>query len=170
MKKNLFSIVLLLGVLPCLFLSGCKKTPEAVVEKRDRVTLTYDSYLQNWELLEQDVNQTIIIWRKDSFPAFDRELLGMKVWEKKEFTTSNPNDWYGMFYDDLKVQEISSTLVNTIGTTPKAWDQINLWGLKWMVLEVYPTTVKIDFNDVQTRENVEFHVKILSIEKNVAKE
>lgn len=170
MKKKLFSLLLVLGAVPCMFLSWCKKAPEIVIEKRDKVTLTYDSYLQDWEMLEEGINKTIVIGRKDSFPVFDKELLGMKVWEQKDFTTKNPNEWYGIFYDDLKIQEISSTLVNTIGTMPKAWDQINLWGLKWVVLDVYPTTVKIDFNDRQTRENVQFHVKILSVEKNAAKE
>lgn len=169
MKKNLFSIMLI-GLLPCLLLAWCKKAPDVTVEKRDRVSLTYDSYLQDWEVLEQDVNKTIVIWWKDSFPAFDKELLWMKVWEKKVFTTSRPSDWYGIFYDELKIQEISSTIVNSIWTTPKVWDQINLWWLKWIILEVYPTTVRIDFNDRQTRENVEFHVKVLGIEKNAAKE
>jgi FKBP-type peptidyl-prolyl cis-trans isomerase 2 len=35
-------------------------------------------------------------------------------------------------------------------------------------LEVYPTTVRIDFNDRQTRENVEFHVTVLDIERDTA--
>jgi len=167
MKKKLFSIMLI-GLLPCLLLSWCKKAPDIAVEKRDKVTLTYDSYLQDWQVLEQDVNKTIVIWLKDSFPAFDKELLWMKVWENKVFTTNKPSDWYGIFYDELKIQEISSTIVNSIWTTPKVWDQINLWWLKWVILEVYPTTVRIDFNDRQTRENVEFHVTVLDIERETA--
>lgn len=165
MKKNL--IIISAFALSCiLLLSGCKrKETDPFVENWDKVTITYNSYLLDWEIIEEDQSETITIWLKESFPIFDTELLWLKANDEKTFTTRNPSEWYGIYYNELKVQEISSTVINTIWTEPKVWDQINLGSLKWIILDVNPVNVTIDFNDRQTRENVEFHVTILAIEE-----
>ena len=165
MKKQL-TLLSVLALSSILLFSWCKKKQEIpTIENRDKVTINYDSSLQDWEIIEQNQTITITVWQQDSFPILDTELLGLKVWDEKTFTTNNPNEWYWIFHNEIKVQDISPAVFNLIWTTPKAWEQVNLWSLNWIVLEVSPVTVKIDFNEKQTRENVEFHVTVLSIEK-----
>lgn len=169
MKKKLaiFSIIALCST---VLLTWCKKTEEIkTIQEWDTVTINYDSYLLDWEIIEESSIQTIIIWANNSFPIFDKELIWLKTWDTKEFTTSDPKEWYGIAYDDLKIQKISTTVINTIWTTPKVWESINLWSLNWVILEISPVDVTIDFNDRQTRENVEFHVTVLDIEKGSSK-
>ncbi len=163
MKKKLLLLpILVLGL--STLLSWCKK--QNIIENWDKVTLNYDSYMQDWSILEQNITQTITVWRQDSFPIFDEQLLWLKVGESKTFTTNDPNEWYWIFHDELKVQDISTAVFSTIWTTPSVWEEINLWSLKWIILETTPTTIKIDFNDRQTRENVEFTITVLNIEKS----
>ena len=166
MKKK-FAILSILALCSAVLFAWCKKTEEIkTIQEWDTVTISYDSYLLDWEIIEENTIQTITIWEKNSFTIFDRELVGLKSGDTKEFTTSDPLEWYGIVYDALKIQKISTTVINTIWATPKVWEQINLWSLNWVILEVSPIDVTIDFNDRQTRENVEFHVTVLDIERN----
>lgn len=166
MKKKL-SILALVTLCSTLFLSWCKKTEEIkTIQEWDMVTINYDSYLLDWEIIEENVTQTIIIWEENSFPIFDTELLWLKSWDTKTFTTNTPEEWYGINYDDLKIQKISTTIINTVWIEPKIWEQINLWdNFKWIILDTSPINITVDFNDRQTRENAEFNVTVLSIEK-----
>lgn len=169
MKKK-FAILSILALGSTILLAGCKKTEEIVsIQEWDVVTISYDSYLLDWEIIEENSIQTITIWKNESFPIFDKELIWLKSWDSKEFTTSNPNEWYGISYDDLKIQEISPTIINIIWSDPKVGEQINLWSLNWVILEVTPVAIKIDFNEKYTRENVEFHITVLDIQKDTAK-
>lgn len=166
MKKK-FAILSILALCSTVLLAWCKKTEEIkAIQEWDTVTISYDSYLLDWEIIEENTIQTITIWENNSFPIFDTELIGLKSGDTKEFTTKDPKEWYGIAYEDLKIQKISTTVINIIWADPKVWEQINLWSLNWVILEVSPIDVTIDFNDRQTRENAEFHVTVLSIETN----
>lgn len=166
MKKKL-AILSVLALSTMLLLTWCKKNKGTVitVENWDKVTISYNSYLQDWEIIDEDVLETITIWQEESFKIFDTELLWLKVWDEKIFITNDPNEWYWIYHNDLKIQNISSTVINTIWAEPKIGEEINLWKLKWIIIDTTPTTTTIDFNDRQTRENVEFNITVLSIEK-----
>ena len=166
MKKKL-AILSILALCSTVLFTWCKKTEEIkTIQEWDTVTINYDSYLLDWEIIEENSIQTIKIWNNDSFPIFDTELIWLKSWDTKEFTTNDPKEWYGIAYDDLKIQKIPATVINTIWADPKIWEQINLWSLNWVILEVSPVDVTIDFNDRQTRENVEFKVTVLNIQRD----
>jgi len=170
MKKKL-AILSILALCSTVLFAWCKKTEKIkTIQEWDTVTISYDSYLLDWEIIEENTTQIITIWENNSFPIFDTELIGLKSGDTKEFTTNDPKEWYGIAYEDFKIQKISATIINTIGADPKVWEQINLWSLNGVILEVSPVDVTIDFNDRQTRENVEFHVKVLNIENNTTKE
>ena len=166
MKKKL-GLLSIFALCSLVLFTWCKKKTEDIItiQEWDTVTINYDSYLLDWEIIEENVIQEITIWSQDSFPIFDTELLWLKSWDTKEFTTSDPKEWYGIAYDDVKIQDISPTVINIIWSEPKVGEQINLWSLNWIILEVTPVAVKIDFNDRQTRENAEFHVTVLDIER-----
>lgn len=165
MKKNL-AILSIITLCSTILLAWCKKTEKALTTQEwDTVTIKYDSYLLDWEIIEENSIQTITIWENNSFPIFDTELIWLKSWDTKEFTTKDPKEWYGIAYENLKIQKISTTVINAIWTEPKVWEQINLWSLNGVILEISPVDVTIDFNDRQTRENVEFHVTVLNIER-----
>lgn len=165
MKKKI-SILSILLLSSFLLLSWCKKKETIIMtENWDLVTINYDSYLLDWELIDENKTETITLWQQDSFPIFDTELLGLKVWDEKSLITNEPNEWYWIYHNDLKVQSISSSVINRIWNEPKIWEPINLWSLKWIIIDITPTTTTIDFNNRETRENVEFNVIILSIEK-----
>ena len=166
MKKKL-GLLSIFALCSLVLFTWCKKKTEDIItiQEWDTVTINYDSYLLDWEIIEENVIQEITIWSQDSFPIFDTELLWLKSWDTKEFTTSDPKEWYGIAYDDVKIQDISPTVINIILSEPKVGEQINLWSLNWIILEVTPVAVKIDFNDRQTRENAEFHVTVLDIER-----
>ena len=167
MKKKL-GLLSILALCSLVLFTWCKKKTEDIItiQEWDTVTINYDSYLLDWEIIEENSIQTITIWENDSFPIFDTELIWLKSWDTKEFTTSDPKEWYGIAYDDVKIQDISPTVINIIWSEPKVWEQINLWSLNWIILEVTPVAVKIDFNEKYTRENAEFHVTVLDIEKS----
>ena len=170
MKKKLI-ILSLVMLSSLLLLTWCKKKEKIIItENWDKVTINYDSYLLDGEIIDENKIETIILWQKNSFPIFDTELLWLKTWEEKIFTTKTPNEWYWIYYNTLKVQTLPLTIINKIWTQPKIREQINLWSLNWIITEVSPIDVTIDFNDRQTRENVEFHVRIIDIEKNTVKE
>ena len=165
MKKKL-AILSILALCSTVLLTWCKKTKEIItIQEWDTVTISYDSYLLDWEIIEENSMQTITIWENSSFPIFDTELIGLKSGDTKEFTTKDPKEWYGIAYNNLKIQKISTSVIDTIWADPKVWEQINLWSLNGIILETSPVDVTIDFNDRQTRENVEFHVTVLDIEK-----
>lgn len=168
MKKKI-SILSILLLSSLLLLSWCKKKEIIISEIWDTITINYDSYLLDWEIIDENKTETIVLWQQESFPIFDTELLGLKTWDEKSFTTNDPNEWYWIYHNDLKVQNISSSIISTIWTEPKVWEQINIWNLKWVITDISPVDVTIDFNDRQTRENVEFNITVLSIEKNTTK-
>ncbi|HRX64017.1 MAG TPA: FKBP-type peptidyl-prolyl cis-trans isomerase [Candidatus Absconditabacterales bacterium] len=143
-----------------LILSGCNKQ---TISEGDTVTVSYESYLQNGTEIEKDIKKEFVIGMGQTFPAFDTELIGMKRGETKEFVASAENG-YGVYYEANKVQNITSTVFNKIGTEPKVGEEIELGNLKGLVLEVTPITVKVDFNEIQTREDIKFKVKILEVE------
>lgn len=163
MKKKLviFSIITLCST---VLFTWCKKTEEIkTIQAWDTVTINYDSYLLDWEIIEENTIQTITVWENNSFPIFDKELIGLKSWDTKKFTTKDPTEWYGINHEDLKIQRISTTVINTIWVEPQVWEQINLWSLNWVILEISPVDATIDFNDRQTRENVEFDITVIDI-------
>jgi FKBP-type peptidyl-prolyl cis-trans isomerase 2 len=168
MKKKL-TILSILALCSTLLLAWCKKTGETkIIQEWDTVTISYDSYLLDWEIIEENTIQNITIWENNSFPIFDTELIGLKSGDTKEFTTKDPKEWYGIAYNNFKIQKISTSVIDTIWADPKIWEQINLWSLNGVILEISPVDVTIDFNDRQTRENVEFHVTVLDIERDSA--
>ena len=165
MKKKL-AILSILALCSTLLLAWCKKTGwTKIIQEWDTVTISYDSYLLDWEIIEENTIQNITIWENNSFPIFDTELIGLKSGDTKEFTTKDPKEWYGIAYNNFKIQKISTSVIDTIWADPKIWEQINLWSLNGVILDISPVDVTIDFNDRQTRENVEFHVTILAIEE-----
>ncbi|HKL44240.1 MAG TPA: hypothetical protein VJ892_03100, partial [Candidatus Absconditabacterales bacterium] len=71
---------------------------------------------------------------------------------------------YKIYHDNAKIQNISKTVFNKIGKKPKTGEIISLGDMKGLILETGPITNKVDFNEPETRENVEFKIKILEIE------
>lgn len=166
MKKKL-AILSILTLCSTLLLAWCKKAEEIItIQTWDSVTISYDSYLLDWEIIEQNSIQKITIWENNIFPIFDTELIWLKSWDTKKFTTKDPKEGYWIAHENLKIQKISTTVISAIWAEPKVWEQINLWSLNWVILEISPVDVTIDFNDRQTRENAEFHVTVLDIERS----
>ncbi len=135
------------------------------VSQWDNITVSYDSYLQDGKLIEEWVQVSFVVWLWQTFPAFDKEVINMKLLQVKEFI-ANVEDGYGVYHDANKVQDITTTVFNMIWNEPQVWEMIELWDMKGLVLEVWPITLKIDFNEPQTREPVEFKIKILEINEN----
>ena len=94
MKKKL-AVLSIITLSSIMLFTWCKKTEKIItIEEWDIVTLNYDSYLLDWEIIEENINQTITIWERNSFPIFDAELIWLKSWDTKEFRTNNPKEWY----------------------------------------------------------------------------
>lgn len=160
MKKLLILPILLLSTV--LLSTWCGKNLE--ITQWDKVTVSYDSFSQDWVIVESWEEISFVIWMLQTFPAFDTELTGMKKWETKEFTAT-AEQWYGINHENNKIQEINPTVFTKIWTEPKVWEMISLWENKGLVLDISSTAIKIDFNKTYTREPVSFVVKILEIEK-----
>lgn len=159
MEKKLITSLLILSSL--LIFTWCNTKQVATW---DVVTVSYDSFLQDWKEIEKWIEKTFTVWIGEIFPVFDKEIIWMKLWETKSFV-SNIEDWYGIYSDINKIQDITNTVFNTIWQEPTVWEIIELWDMKGLVLEVWPVTVKVDFNKPETREPVEFKVKVLKIEE-----
>jgi FKBP-type peptidyl-prolyl cis-trans isomerase 2 len=134
------------------------------INQWDKVVVSYDSFLQDGKIVEEWKEITFTVWLWQTFPIFDTEVIDMQKWETKTFTAS-AKEWYSIYHNTNKVQNIATTVFNKIWSEPKVWETIELWDLQWLVLEVWPITDKIDFNNIETREPVEFKVKITDIVK-----
>lgn len=161
MKKALTLFVVLFSSL--LLLTACSKKLE--IQNWDKVTVSYDSFGQDWIIIEQNQWLTFVIGLQQSFPIFETQLLNMKAWEKKEFE-ANSELWYGIKYDDSKIQHLNPLIFEKAGITPIVGEVITLWEMKWKVLEIEENIVKVDFNESYTSETVNFIVEILNIERN----
>lgn len=161
MKKLFIRTILLFST--ALVLHWCSKPIE--VMEWDKVTVSYNSLSQDWKVIEEGQEVAFIIWLQQTFPAFEKELIWMKMWEEKEFTAT-AQDGYAIKHESNKIQDINPTVFSNIGTNPKVWDTISLGKMNWLVLDVSITAVKIDFNEPYTRESATFNVKVLEIERN----
>ena len=161
MKKLLILTILLFST--TLVLNWCSKKLE--IMKWDKIKVSYDSFSQDWKIIEKKQEVTFVIWLQQTFPAFEKELIWMKIWDTKEFIAT-AKDWYSIKHENNKIQEINPTVFSTIGTNPIVWEIISLGKMNWLVLEISTTAVKIDFNESYTRESATFNVKILEIERD----
>ncbi len=157
MKKTLITSLIILSSI--FIFTGCSTQS---VTQWDTITVSYDSYLQDGKIVEDWAEVTFIVWMWQTFPIFDTATIDMWIWETKEFTAT-VEEWYGIYHDANKVQDITTVVFNKIWSTPQVWETIELWDMKWLVLEVWPITNKIDFNESQTREPVEFKIEVVDI-------
>ena len=157
MKKLLILPILLIWL---LILSWCNNKQ---ISEWDNITVSYDSFLQDGKIIEEWKEISFTVWMWQTFPIFDTIVVWMKEWETKKFTAT-AQEWYKIYHDNAKIQNISKTVFNKIWKEPKTWEIISLWDMKWLILETWPITNKVDFNEPETRENVEFKIKILEIE------
>ena len=159
MKKLLILPIMAISL---LILTGCNSE---TVQQWDNITVSYDSFLQDGKIIEEWTEVSFIVWMWQTFPIFDTAVVDMQEWESKEFTAT-AEEWYSIYHDNTKVQNIASTVFNKIGSDPKVGEMIALWDLKGLVMEVSPITIKVDFNEIQAREPVKFKIKILEIKED----
>lgn len=159
MKKTLILSLIMLSSLTIF--TWCKTQ---TVSQWDQVTVTYDSYLQDGKLIEKWKQTKFTVWMGETFPIFDKKVEWMKLLWTKKFI-ANADEAYWIFRDTNKIQNITTTVFNTIWQKPTVWKMVELWDMKGLVLEVWPATIKIDFNWPETRESVEFKIKIVDIVK-----
>ncbi len=157
MKKLLILPILLIWL---LILSWCNNKQ---ISEWDNITVSYDSFLQDGKIIEEWKEISFTVWMWQTFPIFDTIVVWMKEWETKKFTAT-AQEWYKIYHDNAKIQNISKTVFNKIWKEPKTWEIISLWDMKWLILETWPITNKVDFNEPETHEDVEFKIKILEIE------
>ena len=157
MKKLLILPILLIWL---LILSWCNNKQ---ISEWDNITVSYDSFLQDGKIIEEWKEISFTVWMWQTFPIFDTIVVWMKEWETKKFTAT-AQEWYKIYHDNAKIQNISKTVFNKIWKEPKTWEIISLWDMKWLILETWPITNKADFNEPETHEDVEFKIKILEIE------
>lgn len=161
MKKLLTLVILLFS--STLVLNWCWEKLEII--EWDKVTVSYNSFSLDGEIIEEKQENTFVLWLQQTFPAFEKELLWMKKWQTKEFTAT-AEDGYAIKYENNKIQEINPTVFSNIWTNPVVWEQISLGKMNGLVLDVSTTAVRIDFNEPYTRESATFNVKVLEIERN----
>lgn len=159
MKFNKLFALSILALSSILLLTWCNNK---IVTQWDTITVSYDSFLQDGKIIANWEEVTFTVWLWQTFPIFDTTVVDMKKWEVKSFT-ANTEEWYWIYYDTTKVQDITTTVFNKIWTEPKVWETVELGDMKGLVLKVWPLTDKIDFNEPQTREPVEFKIKIVDI-------
>jgi FKBP-type peptidyl-prolyl cis-trans isomerase 2 len=102
---------------------------------------------------------------EQSFPAFEIELLWMKKWQSKKFSSTSKNA-YAIKYDNSKVQWIDPEVFSSIDIEPQEWETISLWKMEWVVIQVSTWNVFVDFNPTYTREDVSFKIKVLEVKRN----
>lgn len=159
MKKLLILPILAIWL---LVISWCNNQK---VSEWDNVTVSYDSFLQNGEIIEESEKVSFVVWMWQTFPIFDTAIIDMKKWETKKIVAT-AEEWYKIYHDNNKIQNISNTVFNKIWEKPKIWEMIAFWDMKGLVLETWLITTKVDFNDPKTREDAEFKIKVLEIQKN----
>ena len=163
MKITKLFTIWLLSISSLFLLAWCNTK---LVQQWNKITVSYDSnLLKDWSIVESWKNITFTVWMWQTFPIFDKQTIGMKIWESKVFTAS-VDQWYGIYHDTNKIQNITNTVFNKIWTNPKKWEIIKLWKMEWLVLETGLLTYKIDFNQPETREAVKFKIKVLDIAEN----
>lgn len=159
MKFTKLFTLSILALSSIFIFTGCNTQ---TITQWDTITVSYDSYLQDGKIIANWEEVTFVVWLGQTFPIFDTATIDMKKWETKELSASIV-EGYGIYHEANKVQDITTVVFNKIWTKPQIWETIELWDMKGLVLEVWPITNKIDFNEAQTREPVEFKIKIIDI-------
>ncbi|HOQ79158.1 MAG TPA: FKBP-type peptidyl-prolyl cis-trans isomerase, partial [Candidatus Absconditabacterales bacterium] len=140
--KKLLGLILILGA-TVLILSACGKRLE--ITNGDRVTLMYDSFSKDGNIIEKNQKTILIVGLGQSFPAFEIELLGMKKGETKQFEATSENG-YAIRHDNSKIQWIGPEIFHSLNIEPKEGEAVSLGTMDGIVIEVDTNNIIVDFN------------------------
>lgn len=172
MKKFWFFAILLLTSL--IIISGCvntKKDDTKMLQTWDIVSITYVATLPNGDIFEQTKSGEVLkftIWSDETIKGLEKEIIGMTQGEEKTIIVM-PSEGYGYLYNPRKEQRISSVILDgknkEIGSTITVWELE--WVIQWFEWEWNKEKVIIDFNPLETYNNLKYKVKVVSVDKYV---
>lgn len=163
MKK----IWLLIFIIWSIFVLWCGKSQELkTIENWDKVSITYSSNFENWDVFQENNTLEITVWKQETIKWLEQWIIWMKQWEEKEILVE-ANLWYWDKYDDTKVQQIAKFIFDRLNLIPELWKEYEIWNIKWKVKSIEwdwdYTIIMLDTNPRETYENLLFKVKIEKI-------
>lgn len=106
---------------------------------------------------------TFLVGHKQMIPGFEREMLGAKTGEKREFTL-NSDDAYGDYAEDgvkeLNVKDFPDGI--EVGMTMAAQDEMGR-EMPFKILSIKDETVTVDFNHPLAGKSLTFNVEVVDI-------
>jgi FKBP-type peptidyl-prolyl cis-trans isomerase 2 len=139
------------------------------VKKGDKVSVEYTGTLDNGEVFDSSEGREPLVFTIGSgeiIPAFEEALMDMNEGDEKEFRISAENA-YGA-HDPALVEEIPRDNLPEGDIAPGVMLTAQLENgteIPATIVEVGDDTVKIDFNHPLAGESLNFHIKLLKIEK-----
>ena len=102
---------------------------------------------------------TFLVGHKQMIPGFEREMIGAKVGEKREFTLSS-EDAYGAYIEDA-VQQVPLEMFGEIAPEPGMTLMSDIGPLR--VTKVDGDTITVDFNHELAGEDLTFNVEVIKL-------
>ncbi len=167
MKK----VILWLALVSSLFLFACNtnsdetntKTEELVVSTGDTVQIEYTSMFQDGTVLESGTVVEFTLWEGTVMNVLKDSI----IWQKEWFTnTISVNTWdaYGIYYDNTKIQKVPATLFNKNLDDLSIGANITLSeGLEWIIIDNSLNIITIDLNPAETRQPMDFEIRLIKI-------
>ena len=169
--KKIFSSVIIL----CSFLTiSCVSTPQQTsksVQSGDKVSVSYTVSLDTGEQIDQRDESNPLVFTIDAgemLPKFNDEVKGMVTGEQKSFTLSAQEGYGG--YDKEKIQQLNKGDLNVAQDVELTVNQQVTYTddsgklQQGKVIKVGGDIITIDFNNALSGKNLNFSVKLLSIE------
>ena len=113
---------------------------------------TFDSSLERDPL-------TFLVGHKQMIPGFEREMLGAKVGEKREFTLKS-EDAYGPYLEEA-VQQVPLEMFGEIAPDVGMTLMSDIGPLR--VTKVEDEVITVDFNHALAGEDLTFNVEVIEI-------
>lgn len=164
-------LILVLFVSLSLVLFACNNSSNSEEETTitaqtgDTVKVEYTSSFQDWNILEDATVVQYTIWENEIMPIITKSILWQEEWFTTQVTASSW-DAYGMYYDNENIQKISKSVFNENLTDLSIWANIKLSDdMEWVILDNSLNIITVDLNPRETKEPMDFEIKLLSITK-----
>lgn len=137
--------------------------PDSTVILHINMKLTDDSVADSTRMNHKPAK--IVLGSGDVTPAFEYELIGMQVGEKKKFTLP-PQDAFGFpnpaNFHKMPLSRFEKNIKLELGSIIE-FDQLNGQPLLGIIREIQDHEVLLDFNHPLCGQNVVFEVEVMQI-------
>lgn len=140
-----------------------------IIKVWDKISVNYTWKFPDWKVFDTSLKEgrtpiEFEVWAGTMIPWFDKAVIGMKIWGKKNITLE-PKDAY-WDYDAKKVQEVKKSDLKSF---VDAWVKLEVWGSlptqywNFKIKEVKKDSIILDVNSEMAWKTLVFDLEIVDI-------